>query len=256
MPRSVHTQHAEGGCGFHLENLRERGVISKIVPIHADAIHEGELEVEGRQTHLMKAWVQAPMSVFACQPLDEIRDYLGERIALYFAFVETLSNALVYQAALGLLLMFISLVWYGGSHDNPFTALYSLAILLWITWFCKRWRRMEIRLASHWHVTDFEETERHRPDFQGPEEHGFYSDEGYWVEVRRVHCAASTAPRDTAPLAPLRRGSLDPPSWPAPAMPRPPLLLLLLPRTSRAAAVALRGVGRYPRTSRCEARRP
>jgi hypothetical protein len=75
-------------------------------------------------------------------------------------------------------------VGYNGSNDNPFTPLYSLLILVWITWFCKRWRRTEARLAFRWNVEDSRETERERPEFDGPRHRGFYSEEGYWVAVR------------------------------------------------------------------------
>ena len=39
---------------------------------------------------------------------------------------------------------------------------------MWINGFCKTWRREEARLAYRWNVEDFEETERPRPEFEGP----------------------------------------------------------------------------------------
>ena len=164
----------EGGCGLNLEDLLETKVLTQIVPVH---------EIEGRLEELERIWVKAPFTLRVAQPLDKIRDYYGERIAIYYAFVEELTNALAYPAVVGVLLFIVSLVWFEGSNDNPFTPFYSFQILVWITYFCKMWRRTEAVHAVRWNVSDFRETERPRHEFDGDMERGFYSDEGYWVAV-------------------------------------------------------------------------
>lgn len=136
-----------------------------------------------RLEELERIWVKAPFTLRVAQPLDKIRDYYGERIAIYYAFVEELTNALAYPAVVGVLLFIVSLVWFEGSNDNPFTPFYSFQILVWITYFCKMWRRTEAVHAVHWNVSDFRETERPRHEFDGDMERGFYSDDGYWVAV-------------------------------------------------------------------------
>ena len=170
----IELPQSEGGCGLNLEDLLETKVLTEIVPVH---------EIEGRLEELERIWVKAPFTLTVAQPLDKIRDYYGERIAIYYAFLEELTNALVYPAVVGVLLFIVSLVWFEGSNDNPFTPFYSFQILVWITYFCKMWRRTEAVHAVRWNVSDFRETERPRHEFDGDMERGFYSDEGYWVAV-------------------------------------------------------------------------
>lgn len=164
----------EGGCSLHLDDLVESGVLTAVVPIH---------ELGGRRAQLMRDWVRAPCTFKVDQPLDDIRDYFGEKLGFYYAFTQELTNALVLPAALGVLLFLVSTLWYEGSNDNIFTCLYSLVILVWFTWFGKVWTRAQAKLAFRWNVMDFEETERQRPEFTGPRERGFYSEQGYWVAV-------------------------------------------------------------------------
>jgi len=120
----------ERGCGLNLDDLVEKKVLIAIVPVH-----EKEDSAE-----LMQEWVQAPCELKASQPLDKVRDYFGERIAFYFAFTEDLTNKLQIPAVLGIVL-FIASSFYDWSNDNPFAPFYSLFMLVWITWFCKSWRR-------------------------------------------------------------------------------------------------------------------
>ena len=164
----------EGGCGLNLKDLLETKVLTEIVPMH---------EITGKLEELERIWVWAPLKLTVEQPLDKVRDYYGEEIAMYFAFMQELTNALFYPGVVGLLLFIVSLVWFEGSNDNPFTPFYSFQILVWITYFCKMWRRTEAVHAVRWNVSDFRETERPRHEFDGDMERGFYSDEGYWVAV-------------------------------------------------------------------------
>ena len=78
--------------------------------------------------------------------LDEIRDYFGEEIAIYFAFVQALTRSLLYPSCVGLVAVVGG--WAYGSADNPLCPLYSLFILVWVTWFVKAWTREEARLAA------------------------------------------------------------------------------------------------------------
>ena len=188
-------QH-EGGCGLNLDDLLAIKVLTAVVPVH---------EIEGRRTELMRIWVSPPLKFTVNQPLDRVRDYFGERIAFYYAFTEELANAIRYPGTMGVVLFIVSEVWFDGSTDNMFTPMYSMFILVWITYFLKRWRRAEARLAAHWHVVDYRETERQRKEFEGDEARGFYSDEGYWVPVPDDDEYAAKAPLTKRFLTTVRR---------------------------------------------------
>lgn len=169
-----------GGCGLVLEHEVEKGVLTAVVPIHNRRVTK----------ELMRSWCTAPF--WRPQPLDAIRDYYGESLAIYFAFAGHLTNALAWPTALGAIVYAAS--YYYGTMDNPFCPLYSVFCLLWTTWICKTWSREQARLALKWKVEDFEETERARTAFVGPLAHGFYSPEGHFVDVPETEALESSLP--------------------------------------------------------------
>ena len=79
----ISNEKIDGGCSVHLDDELSRGTFSQIVPLH---------EREWLMELMMPAWAAAPLSAWPEQPLDLVRDYYGEKIALYFAFVQTLTR--------------------------------------------------------------------------------------------------------------------------------------------------------------------
>ena len=178
----IEYEKEEGGCGIDLEEAVASGVLSAALAVHEPAVVDS----------LMKTWCRAPWSLFPSPPLDEIRDYYGEAIALYFAFAGHLTSALVLPMVLGVAVLAASRFY--GTMDNPACPAYSVVLLLWTTWFCKSWTREQSRLAFRWKVEMFEETERARYEFEGPLARGFYSDENYFVDISESERFASTVP--------------------------------------------------------------
>jgi hypothetical protein len=78
-------------------------------------------------------------------------------------------------------------------------------ILFWIISFCKMWRREEAKLAFRWNVEDFEETERERPEFEGPKARGYYSREGHFIPIHEDDKLAAAAPIVKRMTIPERR---------------------------------------------------
>ncbi|CAD5118244.1 DgyrCDS6968 [Dimorphilus gyrociliatus] len=132
------------------------------------------------------------------QPLWKIRNYFGEKISLYFAWVGTLIVSLWIPTLLGLAIFFYGL-YLSIEHninntnqlnatdpltltksyversiqvirqafDNKVTPYYALIMCLWGTLFLEFWKRKNAELAYRWDVDYFEETEPDRPQFQG-----------------------------------------------------------------------------------------
>ena len=221
----------EGGCAVDLDKEVRDGVLLAVVPIHEASIVEDTLlskwalaplqlqpdqPLDGARalaTTLHPHPAPTPWTTHSllCQPSvqpsraftlthtrvrapggAEVRDYFGEEIAIYFAFVQTLTSSLIAPSLVGLIA--VGGIFVYGTSDNPLCPLYSVFILLWINGFCKAWRREEARLAFRWNVEDFEETERERPAFMGPMARGFYSREGYFIDVPADDKLAAASP--------------------------------------------------------------
>ncbi|KAF8794734.1 Anoctamin-7 like protein [Argiope bruennichi] len=116
-------------------------------------------------------------------PIHDIRNYFGEKIAFYFAWVSTLMTSLWIPAILGLgifiygvcdrlaesedrgLKRLIEIV--KSSSDNDLTPAFAAIICLWGTIFMEVWKRKQIALARKWHVDNFDQVESDRPQFYG-----------------------------------------------------------------------------------------
>lgn len=73
--------------------------------------------------------------------IDELREHLGENIAMYFAFLNCYFMALAPAAMLGLVF------WASGRSYDP---TYAAVLLVWATAFLEVWRIRERKLAVRW----------------------------------------------------------------------------------------------------------
>lgn len=101
------------------------------------------------------------------QPLDEIRDYFGDHVALYFVWMDLYTESLVWPAALGTIGMFIQAASHGGVDDNPFTVPYTIFFAAWSIVFLGAWKRRENECVFLWGSEGFEASERPRAQFVG-----------------------------------------------------------------------------------------
>mmetsp|Transcript_88355 Transcript_88355/g.250368 ORF Transcript_88355/g.250368 Transcript_88355/m.250368 type:complete len:767 (+) Transcript_88355:67-2367(+) len=85
------------------------------------------------------------------QPIDRVRNYLGEGVAFYFLFVQELSRALLvlmpFAAAARCVLFLYPKHSDGG---NLAAILYSMVLMSWFTCFNKHWRRTEAYYQNKW----------------------------------------------------------------------------------------------------------
>lgn len=75
-------------------SLTSQGVIENLLPLHQPEI----------LNDLQKRWVFA---LFDEQPLEDIKEYFGTEIAMYFAWLGHLTTALWAPAVIGVLMFFI-----------------------------------------------------------------------------------------------------------------------------------------------------
>nr|XP_022325224.1 anoctamin-3-like isoform X6 [Crassostrea virginica] len=132
------------------------------------------------------------------QPLWKIRNYFGEMIALYFAWVGEMTNSLWIPMLVGFGIFLYGLkvsvdaneskfdiptnisdterikfevqallATFRSSFDNDATPYFALIICVWGTLFLERWKRKNATLAYEWDVDNFEHNEPDRPQFYG-----------------------------------------------------------------------------------------
>lgn len=137
-----------------IPELSARGVIQQVFPLH-------EQRILGQ---LMKSWVQA---VCEKQPLDDICDYFGVKIAMYFAWLGFYTTSMLYPAVIGFVL------WMLTESDQTSRdiccVVFALFNVVWATLFLERWKRRGAELAYKWGTLDTppESLEEPRPQFRG-----------------------------------------------------------------------------------------
>ncbi|KAG2459516.1 ANO7 protein, partial [Polypterus senegalus] len=139
------------------------------------------------------------------QPLDHIRQYFGEKIAIYFAWLGFYTAWLLPAAVVGTIVFISGIVTMGTNtpakeicsseglylmcplcdtcsawnisdicsmtklgylFDHPGTVLFSVFMSFWAVTFLEYWKRKNATLAHHWDCMDFQENEeRPRPEF-------------------------------------------------------------------------------------------
>eukprot|EP01043_Picozoa_sp_COSAG02_P065423 COSAG02_NODE_9868_length_2088_cov_1.218703_1_plen_471_part_01 len=80
------------------------------------------------------------------QPIDELRDYFGDQVAMYFSWLELYTRALVWPSATGVIGMTIQVVHAESVDDNVFTIPYTLFFAAWSITFLGSWTRRENEL--------------------------------------------------------------------------------------------------------------
>nr|XP_054593223.1 anoctamin-8 isoform X2 [Nothobranchius furzeri] len=133
--------------------LVARGVIHQMFPLHEQRI----------LNQLMTSWVQA---VCERQPLDDICDYFGVKIGMYFAWLGFYTNSLLYPAVIGFLLWILAEA--DQTSQDICCVVFALFNVVWATLFLERWKRREAELAYRWGTLDTpaESLEEPRPQFR------------------------------------------------------------------------------------------
>lgn len=157
--------HRESGANLEFEKLEELGHLRALMPLHERA----------EQSSLVRRWWKRPFWEATRQPLHDIRNYFGEEIAFYFAWVGHMVGFLWPLAVVGVLIEIIKggigsgegEVEMGGEGsgttreaakawlDVTFLAL----LLLWASVYPFAWVRRQHELATLWGVAGCEEEE-------------------------------------------------------------------------------------------------
>ncbi|XP_042334842.1 anoctamin-7-like isoform X2 [Sceloporus undulatus] len=191
-----------------IDRLLNEGVYMAAFPLHEGPFELPEYEVPEEDLNprqvLYSFWAQ-----WSCwykyQPLDHIREYFGEKVAIYFAWLGFYTAWLLPAASVGTLVFLAGLFTMGSNKpaqeicnsggqflmcplcdtcgnwniseicpmakvgylfDHPGTVFFSIFMSFWAVTFLEYWKRKNATLAHHWDCMDFqEEEERPRPEF-------------------------------------------------------------------------------------------
>lgn len=99
------------------------------------------------------------------QPIDQVAQYFGEKVAFYFAWTEMYTRWLVVPSIAGAVLFALQV--RARKLDHPAAPLYALFMALWTSAFLLAWQRQAARLSYRWGTLGYEEAETTRPEYYG-----------------------------------------------------------------------------------------
>eukprot|EP01119_Soliformovum_irregulare_P017174 TRINITY_DN5054_c0_g1_i1.p1 TRINITY_DN5054_c0_g1~~TRINITY_DN5054_c0_g1_i1.p1 ORF type:complete len:718 (+),score=198.14 TRINITY_DN5054_c0_g1_i1:149-2155(+) len=166
----IQATRARGGAFVDVASLIARKEMMMCFPLH-------DLE---KKDELLRTWVKRPWTQSLSQPLDQIRGYFGEYIAIYFAWLEHYTRWLVFPAIIGLLGGILGFII---GFDNYFVPFYAIFIALWATLYLEYWKRSNSVLINTWDIKGVNSQERVRPAFMGERRYGVYVN-GIFVQLR------------------------------------------------------------------------
>lgn len=173
-----------------LHKLLKDGAFHAVFPLHEEGTHKEE----GKLHHEWAKW----KCLFKKQPIDEIRDYFGERITLYFAWLGWYNTMLVPAAISGVFVFLYGLMYFETNQvskeicnaseiimcplcdqrcrywrlnetcsyakvtqmfDHEITVIFAMFMAIWATVFLEVWKRARARAVSFWELYHWDEDE-------------------------------------------------------------------------------------------------
>lgn len=142
--------------GFSLSWLQEEGLLLDHYCVHK-TLHKDQL---------LRRWATLS-ALFKPQPLSMVRNYFGEKVALYFAWIDFYYHAMMWPAVAGSLCFLLSL-FCDVESGQTLTLSFSVFLAIWASVFDHLWSRSERKLAWKWGTVNSADTEEQRAEFQGP----------------------------------------------------------------------------------------
>ncbi|KAI9332878.1 calcium-activated chloride channel-domain-containing protein [Zopfochytrium polystomum] len=157
------------------------GVYQDFYTVH-DGLYCDEDKADARNVPLdnMRSWLYVHWAtarfqvkkILAEQPLRQIRDYFGEKIAFYFSFLGFYTVWLLFPGLFGLAVFLYGV--FGTSSqtnetvfDNAATPWFALFMSVWANVFLEFWKRYNSTLQAVWDVRLLHIVEQRRPEWYG-----------------------------------------------------------------------------------------
>ncbi|KAI9921505.1 hypothetical protein PsorP6_000032 [Peronosclerospora sorghi] len=147
------------GAGQDIDRLIYEGIIVDTYPLHE----------EQEKMDLKKRWIiwnTSPMN----QPFDQICQYFGVKVALYFLYLGHYTKWLLYPTLVGIVTGIVSYSIPSDDYKTVFayiSPLYGAFMTIWMTVYLENWKRLSSRETLRWGTAQYSETVNLRPQFYG-----------------------------------------------------------------------------------------
>eukprot|EP00923_Selenidium_pygospionis_P001662 GHVN01002401.1.p1 GENE.GHVN01002401.1~~GHVN01002401.1.p1 ORF type:complete len:529 (+),score=82.69 GHVN01002401.1:180-1766(+) len=84
------------------------------------------------------------------QDIELVRNYFGEAMAYYFAYLQCYTDLLMWPGVIGFFLWLIEWIPMGSINNNLINCVYAFYISVWTSWFLETWNRREALHRFQW----------------------------------------------------------------------------------------------------------
>ncbi|XP_065159820.1 anoctamin-1-like isoform X3 [Atheta coriaria] len=187
---------------FGIKRLLSEGVYKAAYPLH-DGSLRNNLDPNSLRKKLFDEWASFP-KLAKFQPIDEIKDYFGVKIALYYEWLGFYTHMLIPAAIVGFLCVLYGLLTMNSDQlsedictqdvimcplcdklcpfwelkdtcvyskisyivDNPVTIFFAVFMSIWSALYLELWKRYSAGIAHRWGLTGFSlQCEPPRPEY-------------------------------------------------------------------------------------------
>ncbi|CAN4086906.1 unnamed protein product [Withania somnifera] len=120
-----------------LRTLESMDIVKKVFPVHD----------EKKRKQLLRSWALNWWD-FTVQPIDDICNYYGTKIASYFAFLGMYTRWMLFPAAFGLTVQLVDF----GSLQLFVLSAFFISIICWAVLFLQFWKRKNSALLVRWQM--------------------------------------------------------------------------------------------------------
>jgi len=119
---------------------------------------------ERKRKWLEEHWSSA---YFSKQPIEAVREYFGETIALYFVWMGYILTMSWVPAMTGLFVFIMGGVAYSqaSTFDSPYVPLFAIFMSVWAIILVGGWKRLEMTMQHEWDTSEYKPPKTDRPEF-------------------------------------------------------------------------------------------
>lgn len=204
LVQSLISSRAErDGAEQDITLLYRTGVLYKFFPLH-------------KYDDQMWLWDNWAKKLISHQPVDQIRDYFGEKVGFYFGFLGYTVKWLIPMAVIGLAIFVLQAIPNIASYRFNYvgSVFWSIMMPIWATLFVEFWKRKSEARAVRWGMDTLDLAEPSRPAYTGNLRIGTWWGK-VWIDLETAAKKDPSLERYNiyeAPSKRLRRAVLG--SWP------------------------------------------
>ena len=148
------------------------GVAQDDEPIDFDTLIQDEVAIAYFPLHhdrmrlkLLNEWAR---TFGKPQPLEMVREYFGEKIALFYTWYGYYITMLFIPGLVGIALVVSQFYYYPESQwlENPYTPIFAIIMSVWASMFTQLWQSLETTRKYEWDTLEFENQESVREEFK------------------------------------------------------------------------------------------